>query len=131
MKHIFNNNILKERRQELRHLQTSAEKLLWEKLRKRQINGIKFFRQYSVGPYILDFYSPLKKCAVELDGLHHNEELIASYDQERTDYLNNLSIKVLRFWNDDIYTRLENVLQIIESQCDTPPLNIRGGWGEL
>jgi len=68
MKYLQNDPALKQRRRELRRNQTDAEKALWAYLRNKQFYGMKFFRQYSIGPYILDFYCPNMKLAVELDG---------------------------------------------------------------
>ncbi len=68
---LCNAPALKERRSDLRKSQTEVEKGLWGKLSNRQLFGIKFFRQYSLGSYILDFYSPKLKLAIELDGGQH------------------------------------------------------------
>jgi len=65
---IRNNPKLKTRRKKLRQNQTEAEKLLWSQLRNKRFYGVKFFRQYSIGHYILDFYSPAFRLAIELDG---------------------------------------------------------------
>lgn len=99
---LYNNSNFKSRRRLLRMDQTNAERKLWRLLRNKQIAGLKFFRQYSVGPYILDFYCPKRRLAVELDGNQHGEIDHRLYDQERTKYLAGHNVKVLRFWNDDI-----------------------------
>ena len=67
-KYLANNKILKERRRELRRNQTPAEKIVWTFLRSRHLSCLRFVRQYSLGPYILDFYCPKLKLAIELDG---------------------------------------------------------------
>lgn len=110
---IYNNPRFKKRRKELRSDQTEAEKLLWNKLRNRQILGIKFFRQYSIGPYIADFYSSEKRLVIELDGSQHTIEDKNRYDKERTSYLSYQDIKVIRFWNNDIMKNIEGVLERI------------------
>ncbi|MBI4745618.1 MAG: DUF559 domain-containing protein [Deltaproteobacteria bacterium] len=78
---IHNNLKFKERRRELRRNQTEAEKLLWARLRNKQIHGIKFFRQFSIGAYVLDFYSSTIKLAVELDGGQHAGKDAQEYDK--------------------------------------------------
>ena len=95
MNFIYNNQKFKFRRKELRVNATKAENLLWGKLRHQQLSGLKFFRQYSVGPCILDFYCPEARLAIELDGAHHfldKEQFI--YDQERTEYLQENDIAI-------------------------------------
>ena len=87
MKFLRNDPTLKQRRQELRRNQTEAEKTLWAHLRNKQFYGMKFFRQYSFGPYILDFYCPTMKLAVELDGGQHNLCESKEYEAVRSEYL--------------------------------------------
>jgi len=70
-------------------------------LRKRQVAGLKFFRQYSVGQYILDFYSPERRLAVEVDGGQHADIYGQQHDSHRDNYLTELNIRVIRFWNPD------------------------------
>ena len=95
---LFRNNArLKERRRELRKNMTDAERLLWERVRNNQIEGERFFRQYSVGPYIIDFYCPKLRLVIELDGGQHSEEDSKEYDEGRTRYLNGQGMEVLRF----------------------------------
>lgn len=121
MKYIYNEQKLRERRKGLRRSQTEAEKLLWNKLRGRQIRGLKFFRQFSVGPYILDFFCPQIKLAVELDGGQHAEEENKEYDAIRTDYLKGIGIEVLRFWNNEVMKNIEGVLHVIEERLNSSP----------
>ena len=75
----YNDKILKTRRRELRVNQTDTEKIIWQKLRNKQVNGFKFFRQYSIGAYIVDFYCSELRLVVELDGYQHNEENAIEY----------------------------------------------------
>ncbi|MBI2067458.1 MAG: endonuclease domain-containing protein [Deltaproteobacteria bacterium] len=117
---VFNNPILKDRRRQLRQDQTDAERLLWRLIRNKNLKGLKFWRQYSVGPYILDFYCPSQRLAVELDGGQHAEQFIIEYDQERTDFLKSRSIRVLRFWNSEFLTNPEGVLEKILESLDIP-----------
>jgi very-short-patch-repair endonuclease len=128
----------KRRRQELRCNQTDAEKVFWSKMRNRQFHGLKFFRQYSIGPYILDFYCPALKIGVELDGSQHNEDLAIEYDEARSEYLNEQGIIVLRFWNHVVLRDIQAVLFKLEAEikhihlvqkhnAPYPPLTLRGG----
>jgi very-short-patch-repair endonuclease len=119
---IHNNLKFKERRRELRRNQTEAEKLLWARLRNKQIHGIKFFRQFSIGAYVLDFYSPTIKLAVELDGGQHAEKDAQEYDKVRSDYLRAQGIEVMRFWNNDVIQNVEGVLYKIAERATPTPL---------
>jgi very-short-patch-repair endonuclease len=101
---------------ELRKNQTPQEVILWAHLRGAQL-GFKFKRQHSVGPYILDFYCPDKKLAVELDGSQHIEN--KEYDQERTNYLLVLEIQTIRFWNNEVNTNINGVIQEIISRLSS------------
>ncbi len=74
--------------------------------------GFKFFRQYNVGPFVLDFYCPVCRLAIEADGGQHNEEQ-KEYDARRTEYMNARDIRVLRFWNNEILENIEAVWEKI------------------
>ena len=103
----------------LRRSQTSQEIILWSKLRNSQL-GYRFKRQYSVGPYVLDFYCPIKKLAIELDGSQHLEN--KEYDTERSDYLAVFDITVILFWNNEVNTNLEGVILKITTELERNPL---------
>ena len=111
--HLYNNQSLKNRRKELRKNQTEAEKLLWSKIKNKQLGAYKFFRQYSVGVYILDFYCPLLRLGIELDGDYHKKEEIKIYDTERERFLFGNFIKIIRFKNEEVINSIENILNII------------------
>jgi very-short-patch-repair endonuclease len=96
---------------EMRSRMTDAEALLWILLRNRRIAGAKFMRQHPVGRYILDFYCDEKKLGVELDGGQHGEAV--EYDQLRDDWLRAQGIQVLRFWNNQMLTETEALLEVI------------------
>ena len=110
---IYNNSVMQSRRRELRRDQTDTEKLLWWQLRARQMLGMKFFRQYSIGKYILDFYCPKVRLAIELDGGQHNKDMMRLKDEERTCYIEDQDIRVIRFWNNDLTDNLTGVLEKI------------------
>ncbi len=71
--------------------------------------GLKFRRQYPVGPYIADFVCLSQNLIIELDGGQHADQL--AYDEERTNYLEHFGFKMLRFWNHDVFLRFDAVLE--------------------
>src|SRR3989344_2648051 len=112
-KYLFNNQSLKNRRKELRANQTDAEKKLWEHLRGKRFQELKFHRQFSVGAYILDFYCPKLRFGIELDGNQHNENETKIYDKDREKILQASNIKVIRFWNGEVENNIDKVLEKI------------------
>ena len=93
----------------------SAEILLWLKIKGRQINGCKFRRQYGIGKYIVDFYCPKAKLAIEIDGdSHFLDKPSELYDKERQRYIESLGLHMIRFLNTDIYNSLEAVVEKIK-----------------
>lgn len=114
-KKIFNKKELKPKRKELRNNSTYAEVYFWQLVKGRQLDGRKFRRQTSIGSYIVDFYCPEEKLVVELDGeVHFNAEAV-KYDKERTEYIESLGIKVLRFENNEVLNNTEFVLNKIRA----------------
>ncbi|MFM7427648.1 MAG: endonuclease domain-containing protein [Elainella sp.] len=95
----------------LRKHPTPAEHLLWQAIRERQLNGLKFRRQHPVDAFIADFYCPQRRLIIELDGEIHQHQ--AEYDGARTQRLQDLGYKVLRFHNSEITSNLEQVLRAI------------------
>jgi len=108
-KFLYNHKTLKERRRDLRNNQTEAEKLLWQHISRDKICGLRFLRQYSVGPYILDFYCAKLRLGIEVDGEVHNKEERKLYDKDREKFLKNLNIEIIRFWNSDVLKNIEDV----------------------
>ena len=106
------NNI--ERSRELRKNQTDAEKELWAILRNRQLNGVKFRRQFPVGRYILDFYCPDYSLGIEADGGQHYERKGRDRDDLRTQELNKLGVEIIRFSDREILTNSEGVFEVIQ-----------------
>jgi very-short-patch-repair endonuclease len=104
---------LKKRRRELRNFATPAETRLWGNLRRKQLLGKKFNRQYSVGKYVLDFYCVECNLAIELDGAYHFDVLRQEYDAERSRYLEGLGIQIIRFENQTVFQNIEGVLETI------------------
>jgi very-short-patch-repair endonuclease len=92
---------------------TNAEKLLWMRLRRRQLNDLQFYRQRIVGNYIVDFYCPKARVIVELDGGQHYTEQGLERDRVRSKYLTSQGLKVLRFSDREVFENLEDVLEKI------------------
>jgi very-short-patch-repair endonuclease len=99
--------------QDLRHPMTEAEKLLWDKIRNRKLQGLKFRRQHPIHYYIADFYCHEKKLIVEVDGGIHLDAAVKEHDENRTAELDRLGITVIRFTNEQIFEHLEQVLKEI------------------
>jgi very-short-patch-repair endonuclease len=127
MKFLKNDPTLKQRRRELRRNQTEAEKVLWAHLRNRQFYNMKFFRQYGIGPYILDFYCPAVKIPVELDGGQHNSCENKEYDLARSEYLKTQAINVIRFWNNEVLLDIQSVLAELALKVTPPQLPFSKG----
>jgi len=109
---IFNQKYHKISRSQLRNHMTKAELALWYRIRNNQL-GCKFRRQHGIGKYIVDFYCPKAKLILEIDGGQHYEAANIKADRTRTEYLEKLGFKVLRFTNIDVLKNLENVLNKI------------------
>lgn len=103
-----------EKCRNFRRTQTDAEKKLWSILRNRQLTGVKFRRQFSIGKYILDFYAPKYKIGIEADGGQHYEDSGKQQDKIRTRELSRLGVKILRFSDLDILNNTEGVWEIIQ-----------------
>ncbi len=102
---------LLENARKLRQTQTDAETLLWYFLRNRKFGGAKFRRQHPIGNYVLDFYCEAENLAIELDGGQHIEQ--AKYDHKRSVDLSAEGIRILRFWNHEMFNETEAVLSVI------------------
>ena len=119
-KQVWTHNLKesKDFRRELRTHGTAAEAVLWSSLKAKQLGGYIWRRQFSIGPYILDFYCPECRLAVELDGAGHYTHGGSDADYARSEYLlNEHGIRVLRFENRVLHHCLEEVLEIIKTAC--------------
>ncbi len=112
---LHNLENLKERRKKLRSDMTPAEAYLWTKLRNGNLEGRKFRRQHSVGPFIVDFYCPSENLSIELDGTPHFTEEGYEYDKHRTSYLKTIGICEIRFENAEVFEKTEDVLNNIKA----------------
>jgi very-short-patch-repair endonuclease len=99
---------------------TDAEKPLWSILRNRALAGFKFRRQHPVGGFIVEFYCVSTKLAVECDGGQHVDSEAVGYDAKRTERLNELGVRVLRFWDDDILKHSDIVAEEILRHLQQP-----------
>ena len=100
-------------RRELRNRSTSAEATLWKLLKNSQAGGYKFRRQHGIGPFVLDFYCPLLRLCIELDGGVHQMPLTDVKDEMRTKFLNEQGITVLRFENDVVWRNPQSIVEKI------------------
>jgi very-short-patch-repair endonuclease len=96
---------------DLRKNATDAERLLWSRLRRRQMDDFKFRRQHSVGPYICDFACLEARLVIELDGSQHVDQ--SDYDFRRDCFLRSKGFRVLRFWNNDVLSQTGGVVETI------------------
>ncbi len=113
MGNIRNNKKLKKYRLELRRNETNPEKKLWSYLRNENFYNYKFYRQYSIGKYILDFYCHSLKLGIEVDGDSHYTIEGIENDSRRTKDLENYDVKILRFSNLEIQREIFAVLEVI------------------
>jgi very-short-patch-repair endonuclease len=133
MKEQTNKSILKPRLQRrLRNTPTDAERHLWQRLKARQLEGCKFRRQHPFRDFILDFVCLERLVIVELDGGQHSAHIAS--DAVRTSVLEHDGFVVLRFWNNEVFTDTDGVLERIRQQLEAraapsppnPPLEGEG-----
>ena len=110
--HIF------KKARELRSSMTTSETVLWERLKKRQLNGYKFRRQHPIAEFIADFYCHSAKLVIEVDGGIHETKERKEYDIQRTGELNKLGVTVIRFTNEEVANSIDRVLAKIELFLD-------------
>lgn len=108
-----NINLAKNLRKNL----TETERYLWKFLRAKRLNGIKFKRQEPIGNFIIDFISYEKKLIIELDGGQHAEKGKREKDNRRDEWFERQGYKILRFWDNEVFTNIEGVLEKIKENC--------------
>lgn len=106
----FNKHTELQKRKRLRNNATKAEIILWKYLKNSQLKNIKFRRQYSIDQFVVDFYCPEIKLAIEVDGKSHFKEDQIPYDIERENYIKSFGIHFLRFTNEEVYKNIDSVL---------------------
>jgi very-short-patch-repair endonuclease len=122
----------------MRHDPTDAERALWQRLRRLSVGGSHFRRQATIGPYFADFACHPARLVIELDGGQHNEDTGLARDAKRTADLESRGYRVLRFWNNDVLSNTEGVMETIAAAVrgaapppPTPPRHAsHGGRGE-
>ena len=107
------------RSRELRLNATQAERRLWTQLSARKVAGVRFNRQFPIGPFICDFVSRSAKLVIEVDGGHHAVDV--AKDEARSAYLKARGYRVIRFWNNDVLERIEGVVAEIERVLSDMP----------
>lgn len=111
--------VILARAREMRHPQTRSETTLWHVLRNRQ-TGFKFRRQHPIERFIVDFYCAEATLLIEVDGESHLEPDQEEYDKARTEYLEGLGYKLIRFTNNDVRYNInavvDKILQTIETR---------------
>lgn len=90
---------------------------------------MKFFRQYNIGAYILDFYCPTLKLAIELDGGQHKQFKNKKYDVARSEYLKAQGVDVIRFWENEVLIEIQSVLAKLALKVTPPTLPFIKGEG--
>jgi len=104
----------RELKRQLRAEMTPAERILWSELRAKQFLGLKFRRQHGIGPFVVDFFCPENRLVIEVDGDVHDESEQKIHDGERTKYLVELGLSVVRYRNEDILLNFDRVLLDLE-----------------
>ena len=112
----YNKN-LKQVSRDLRNNMTEAEKLLWSKLRNKQILGLQFYRQKPILNFIVDFYCPAANLVIECDGGQHFTQKGFEADLIRDEALAQLGLKVLRFDNGQVMGQIDDVVEVIYRYC--------------
>ena len=118
MTKVFNKKSQTLKRKLLRSHLSKAEILLWLQLKNKKIGGHKFRRQYSFGRYVVDFYCPILKLAIEVDGGYHLAYETTRYDKIRQRHIESYGVKFLRFTDTDIFQNLPEVLKLISETCE-------------
>ena len=110
---VHNKKSLIEIRRLLRRNMTDAEFLLWNRLRNKKLDNLKFNRQHSIGNYIVDFYCASKKLIIEIDGGIHLDKEVQRNDRERDQVLMEMDYTILRFANDEVFDDMEKLMSTI------------------
>jgi very-short-patch-repair endonuclease len=104
---------------QLRSRLTESEQHLWKHLRRRNLRGFRFRRQFPIGPYIADFVCLTPPLVIELDGGQHSMQV--ARDQMRDKFLRNCGFRVLRFWDNEALQQTDAVLEVIRRALEEPP----------
>jgi very-short-patch-repair endonuclease len=122
------------RARQLRTEASEAEQKLWYFLRRKQVNGLRFRRQFPLGPYFADFVCLPARLVIEVDGSQHGDFLQAAHEARRTAWLNSNNFRVVRFWADEVMANPASILDAIDGVLReplprrfAPPPPARGG----
>ncbi|GBE00167.1 hypothetical protein BMS3Abin07_02214 [bacterium BMS3Abin07] len=131
MTKVFNRTEEKGKRKKLRRNMPQAEVLLWSRLKNKRLKDYRFRRQYSVGKYVIDFYCPKLKLAIEIDGESHFTEKAEIRDKLRQYIIESYGIEFMRFTNREIYENIDGVLLAIMERFEkatspSPSLVMKG-----
>ena len=119
---------LKPTSRRLRSEMTECERLLWSRLRRKQLHGMQFYRQKPIGSYIVDFYAPAARLVVEVDGSQHQERIHAQNDAHRDESLKSQGLRVLRFTNLQVLRDPDAVVCVVAEALKSPlPPFTKGG----
>ena len=122
-----NHPATKEYRRLLRRTETPMERMLWSKLKGKQLEGYRFRQQHGFGPYVLDFYCPSLRLCIELDGEVHDEENVKQKDNDRTQFLMQNRISVLRVRNEEVEHNINLVLDRIRDFINSSVNRVQEG----
>ena len=113
---------------QLRSEMTECERLLWSRLRRKQLHGTQFYRQKPIGGYIVDFYAPAARLVLEVDGPEHQDCIHAQNDAHRDESLKSQGLRVLRFTNLQVLQDLDAVVWVVGEALKSPlPPFTKGG----
>ncbi|MBT5808715.1 endonuclease domain-containing protein [Candidatus Uhrbacteria bacterium] len=112
---VYNQHIQNDFRKKLRNEPTKAEFILWQELKGSKL-GYKFRRQHGVGAYVIDFYCPALRLAIEVDGDTHFEPVDVERDMIRTRFITERNIQLVRVNNVDVYESIDGVIELIQQQ---------------
>jgi very-short-patch-repair endonuclease len=113
----------RDRARTLRANATEAERRLWFRLRQRQLHGFQFRRQYSIGPFFVDFVCLEASLIVEVDGSQHADQ--EAQDESRSEFLRAGGYTVLRFWNFEVVGEIDSVVQRIADVLEQKPRRVK------
>ena len=119
MTKLYNKTSEKDKRQSLRNNMPPAEQLVWARLKGKQIENCKFRRQYSIGAFVVDFYTVEIKLVIEIDGDSHFTDGAEVADRERQSLIESSGIRFLRFTNRQVYEELDAVIETISQMVCT------------
>jgi very-short-patch-repair endonuclease len=125
MNEFFNRDSETDKRRQLRSSMPDAEVILWSRLKSRQLLGCKFRRQYSVGSFVIDFFSVEIKLGIEPDGDSHYEVGAREYDEKRRKFIESFGIRIVRILNTEVYKNLDGVLEMIGREVISRRENVK------